>query len=207
MRFRRTALRPALRGAFAVLAAALLAAVPAPARAEAAPGFLGGADLPPAPGASWQADRVTGGLPAKAPFCLEKALPASGRSAWHRTFRTDLDTGAVQIVVTSQDTATARALAAAVEKAAVRCAAEWLGGTPGGSASWRDYGPITVEDGARVIGVHTSVPDSDPSVHLTGVGRDGRDVTIVQWGRMGDLVHAPVAAFEKTTVTAVRKLR
>ena len=41
---------------------------------------------------------------------------------------------------------------------------------------------------------------------LLSVGRDGRTVTVVQWGQMGDFGDAPVAAFKKTTTTAVNKL-
>ena len=54
--------------------------------------------------------------------------------------------------------------------------------------------------------MHTSIPDSEPSVHLFGVGRDGRTVTVVSWAEMGDLGQAPVTAFKKTTKTAVDKL-
>ncbi|MEU6893562.1 hypothetical protein ABZ934_17520 [Streptomyces sp. NPDC046557] len=43
-------------------------------------------------------------------------------------------------------------------------------------------------------------------MHLYGIGRDGATVTVVKWGRMGTLADAPVAAFKKTTATAVNKL-
>ncbi|MET9699695.1 hypothetical protein ABZY31_22610 [Streptomyces sp. NPDC006529] len=54
--------------------------------------------------------------------------------------------------------------------------------------------------------MHTSVPDSEPGVHLYGIGRAGSTVAVVTWGQTGVLADAPVPAFKKTTTTAVRKL-
>ncbi|WP_258028808.1 hypothetical protein, partial [Streptomyces fradiae] len=164
------------------------------------------ADLPPAPGTSWTAGPVTAGMPEWTPFCLEGVLPAKGGATWHRAFNTDLDTWAVQVSVTAPSTGAARRLAAAGERAAAGCAADWLRATPGGTASWADYGRVAAGDGAHVYGVHTSVPDSEPGAHLIGVGRDGRTVTFVQWARMGDLTDAPVTAFKGTTAKAVHRL-
>jgi len=178
------------------------AAEPAQKRA-AVPGFLAPGDLPPHP-SSWSAGKVTAGLPDPEPFCLAGVLPARG--AHHREFRTDLDTDATQVAVTGAGTAAAGKLARALEKRVVRCAADWLRATPGGTASWRDLGAVEAGDGAHVYGVGVSVPDSEPSVHLFGVGRDGRTVTVVRWGEMGDLDQAPVTAFTRTTRTAVGKL-
>ncbi|MFE2524908.1 hypothetical protein ACFXEL_11790 [Streptomyces sp. NPDC059382] len=189
----------------ATAAAALLLATSATATAAAAaPGFLGGTDLPPHPSSPWYAGKVTKGLPEFAPFCLEGVLPASG--SWHRDFGTDYDTGATQISVRTASNAAAAKLATALERKVAACAADWLRTTPGGTASWQDYGKLPVEEGAHVYGVHTSVPDSEPGVHLYGIGRDGVTVTVVKWGRMGDLADAPVPAFKKTTTTAVNKL-
>ncbi|MGW6834409.1 hypothetical protein ACWGCI_13480 [Streptomyces sp. NPDC054949] len=189
----------------ATAAAALLLATSATATAAAAaPGFLGGADLPPHPSSPWYAGKVTKGLPEFAPFCLEGVLPAAG--SWHRDFGTDYDTGATQISVRTASNAAAAKLATALERKAAACAADWLRTTPGGTASWQDYGKLPVEEGAHVYGVHTSVPDSEPGVHLYGIGRDGVTVTVVKWGQMGDLGDAPVPAFKKTTTTAVNKL-
>ncbi|MFD5887621.1 hypothetical protein ACFWHQ_16815 [Streptomyces sp. NPDC060334] len=186
-------------------AAALLLATSATATAAAAaPGFLGGADLPPHPSSPWYAGKVTKGLPEFAPFCLEGVLPAAG--SWHRDFGTDYDTGATQISVRTASNAAAAKLATALERKVAACAADWLRTTPGGTASWQDYGKLPVEEGAHVYGVHTSVPDSEPGVHLYGIGRDGVTVTVVKWGQMGDLGDAPVPAFKKTTTTAVNKL-
>ncbi|MCX5075995.1 hypothetical protein OHA84_10655 [Streptomyces sp. NBC_00513] len=189
----------------ATAAAALLLATSATATAAAAaPGFLGGADLPPHPSSPWYAGKVTKGLPEFAPFCLEGVLPAAG--SWHRDFGTDYDTGATQISVRTASNAAAAKLATALERKVAACAADWLRTTPGGTASWQDYGKLPVEEGAHVYGVHTSVPDSEPGVHLYGIGRDGVTVTVVKWGQMGDLGDAPVPAFKKTTTTAVNKL-
>ncbi|WP_175407426.1 hypothetical protein [Streptomyces sp. TRM64462] len=191
----------------AVATGALLLPLTGAAQAKApsaAPGFLAPADLPPA-STDWHGGPVTKGTPEFPPFCLDKVLPAKG-ATWHRQFGTELETGAVQISVTAPSTTAARRLAAAAGKAAADCAADWLRRTPGGTASWADYGKLAVEEGAHVYGVHTSIPESEPGVHLIGVGRDGRTVTVVQWGQMGDLSDAPVPAFKRTTATAVNKL-
>ncbi|MFI5665817.1 hypothetical protein [Streptomyces sp. NPDC051704] len=174
------------------------------ALALSAPGFLGAADLPPHPSSPWHAGKVTKGLPETAPFCLDGALPAAG--SWHRHFGTDLDTGAVQVSVRASSDAAAARLARGLERQVAACAADWLREHPDGTARSRDYGALPVEEGAHVYGVHTSIPDSEPGVHLFGIGRDGSTVTVVQWGRMGDLGDAPVAAFKRTTTTAVNRL-
>ncbi|MFE5538047.1 hypothetical protein [Streptomyces sp. NPDC056492] len=174
------------------------------ALALAAPGFLGAADLPPLAGSTWHAGKVTKGLPETAPFCLDGVLPAAG--SWHRQFGTDLDTGAVQVSVRSSSDAAAARLARSLERAVAGCAARWLREHPDGTAGSKDYGTLPVEEGAHVYGVHTSIPESEPGVHLFGIGRDGSTVTVVQWGRMGDLSDAPVAAFKRTTTTAVNRL-
>ncbi|MFF3015125.1 hypothetical protein [Streptomyces sp. NPDC057939] len=193
--------------ATAVLAAAaalLLTTSTTATAAAAAPGFLNGTDLPPHPSSPWFAGKVTKGLPENAPFCLEGALPAAG--SWHRTFGTELDTGAAQLSVRTASNAAAAKLVTALERKVAACAADWLRGNPGGTASWQDYGKIAVEEGAHVYGVHASIPESEPGVHLFGIGRDGATVTVVNWGQMGYLTDAPVPAFKKTTTTAVKKL-
>ncbi|GAP52444.1 putative uncharacterized protein [Streptomyces azureus] len=71
----------------------------------------------------------------------------------------------------------------------------------------RDYGYLPVEEGARVSGLHTETSwGGATGVALLCVGRDGRTVTVVERGQMGDFGDAPVAAFKKTTTTAVNKL-
>ncbi|WP_328621780.1 hypothetical protein [Streptomyces sp. NBC_00354] len=169
-----------------------------------APGFLGAADLPPDAGSPWHAGKVTKGLPEAAPFCLDGVLPATG--TWHRRFGNDLDAGAVQISVRASSDSAAARLTRSLERQVAACAADWLREHPDGKAASKDYGTLPVEEGAHVYGVHTSIPESEPGVHLFGIGRDGSTVTVVQWGRMGDLSDAPVAAFKTTTTTAVNRL-
>ncbi|MGW7327968.1 hypothetical protein ACWGIU_05000 [Streptomyces sp. NPDC054840] len=202
--FRRSGTASTLTTALVAAAAALVLTASTPAAAATAPGFLAGTDLPPHPTSPWYAGAVTKGLPESAPFCLEGVLPAAG--SWHRVFGTEYDTGAVQVSVRSASPSAAAGLAGVLERKVAACAADWLRTTPGGTASWQDYGTLPVEEGAHVYGVHTSIPDSEPGVHLYGIGRDGSTVTVVQWGEMGDLSHAPVADFKKTTTRAVNKL-
>ncbi|MBT2450124.1 hypothetical protein J7F03_24215 [Streptomyces sp. ISL-43] len=202
--FRRSTQTTAILAAAAAAAAALVLTASTAAAAATAPGFIGGADLPPHPGSPWFAGKVTKGLPEFAPFCLEGVLPAAG--SWHRAFGTEFDTGAVQVSVRASSAGAAAKLAASLEREVATCAADWLRTTPGGTASWQDYGKLSVEEGAHVYGVHTSIPDSEPGAHLYGIGRDGSTVTVVEWGQMGNLSDAPVPAFKKTTATAVNKL-
>ncbi|MFE7183902.1 hypothetical protein [Streptomyces erythrochromogenes] len=202
--FRRTDTAATLATALVAAAATLVLTTSTSAAAAGAPGFLTGTDLPPHPTSPWYSGEITKGLPETAPFCLDGVLPAAG--SWHRTFGTELDTGAVQVSVRSASPAAAAKLAGTLERKVAACAADWLRTTPGGTASWQDYGTLPVEEGAHVYGVHTSIPESEPGVHLYGIGRDGSTVTVVKWGQMGDLSQAPVAAFKKTTTKAVNKL-
>ncbi|MFJ1564974.1 hypothetical protein ACIOG8_12230 [Streptomyces erythrochromogenes] len=202
--FRRTDTAATLATALVAAAATLVLTTSASAAAAGAPGFLTGTDLPPHPTSPWYSGEITKGLPETAPFCLDGVLPAAG--SWHRTFGTELDTGAVQVSVRSASPSAAAKLVGTLERKVAACAADWLRTTPGGTASWQDYGTLPVEEGAHVYGVHTSIPESEPGVHLYGIGRDGSTVTVVQWGQMGDLSQAPVAAFKKTTTKAVNKL-
>ncbi|MFI2288939.1 hypothetical protein [Streptomyces niveus] len=192
----------ALAGALALSVSGSVQAAPK----ATTPGFLAAKDMPPAAGNFWTAGGITAGAPETDPFCLEKVLPAKG-TTWHRVFGTDLDTGGVQVSVRAASDSAAGKLAASAEASVAACAADWLRATPGGTASWDDYGRLAVEDGARVVGVATSVPDSGADVRLLGIGRDGDTVTIVVWSQLGNLGQAPVAAFKKTTTTAVNKLR
>ncbi|WP_424214327.1 hypothetical protein ACN20G_20900 [Streptomyces sp. BI20] len=193
----------ALLSATAALALGLGTAGAAGA-APTAPGFLVGTDLPPHPSSPWYTGEVTAGAPETTPFCLDGVIPANG--TWHRQFGTEYDTGATQVSVRTGSEAAAKQLATKLRSKVAACAADWLRTTPGGTASWQDYGPLKVEEGAHVYGVHTSIPESEPGVHLFGIGRDGTTVTVVTWGQMGYLTDAPVPAFKKTTTTAVNKL-
>lgn len=197
------------RAAVAVAAAAVLAVTATGTAAAqqttaAPPAFLEPGELPPHPASDWYAGPVTDGLPESPVFCLEDALSARGAS--HREFWTELDTGAVQVTVVTKSEGTARRLAAMAESSIKHCADAWEEQYPGGTAEWRDEGHVDVEDGAHVYGVRTAFPDAGQDVHLFGVGRDGRTVTVVRWGQMGTFEHADPAAFTRTTRTAVAKL-
>ncbi|WP_059008669.1 hypothetical protein [Streptomyces specialis] len=201
----------------AAITAACALAVPAvgAAQASAAPeragarvataAFLSASQLPPHDG-GWVADSPAAGLPETPVFCFGEELPADG--AWHREFRTDLDTGAVQVIVETGDAAEAAELADTLHEAAADCAADWLRENPGSAAAWDDYGTVSVRgtDGARIVGVHTAPPEAGMDVELFGIGRDGTRVTLVDWGQMGDLAHAPVADFRVTMRAALGKL-
>lgn len=177
------------------------------AAAPKAPGFLAAADLPPRPAAPWTADKVTAGVPEETDqdTCL-RALSGQ-QAAWHRDFRTDLDTNARQITVVLPDTRSAQRLASRLTKDFSSCAARIERQDPDTEATGRDYGPLSVEEGAHVYGVHTRTSWGADDVRLLSVGRDGRTVTVVNWAQLGGFEGAPVGAFKKTTVRAVNKLR
>ncbi|MGW3121566.1 hypothetical protein ACWDBW_31185 [Streptomyces sp. NPDC001107] len=176
------------------------------AAAPKAPGFLAAADLPPHPSSSWTAGKVTAGVPEDTDrdTCL-RALPGH-ESAWHRDFRTDLDTGARQITVVLPDIRAAKQLTSLLNKDIKSCAARIEQQEPDTEATGKDYGKLAVEEGAHVYGVHTETSGGATDVRLLSVGRDGRTVTVVDWGQLGDFRGAPVKAFKKTTTTAVNKL-
>lgn len=205
-RFRTVAAGAAAVAAIAGASLATAGQSMAVARAAApAPGFLEPGELPPHTSSEWRAGDVTQGLPDPLPFCLDGgALPADG--GYHRAYTTDLDTGAVQVSVTTGSAAEAAALAAELESSVANCAGDWLSANPGGTASWQDYGKLDAGDGAHLYGTYTALPNSSHNVHLFGVGREGATVTAVQWGQIGTLADAPVQDFRKTTITAVGKL-
>ncbi|MFI5962158.1 hypothetical protein ACIA8J_08335 [Streptomyces asoensis] len=196
-----TALTAAGLALGAVLAAPAGAAVPRP------PGFLSAADLPPYPGSSWTAGRVTPGVPPQtaADPCLGTAL-GDGRGSWYRDFRTDLDAGARQVSVELPGVAAAKGRFSRITRDIASCPARIERADPGTEARLEDYGKLDVEEGARVYGLHTETSWGASDIRLVSVGRDGSTVTVVDWGRLGDFDDAPVKAFEKTTVTAVTKL-
>jgi hypothetical protein len=196
-------------GAFlAVAVTGLAVALAGPATAAAkAPGFLAAADLPPHPTSSWTAGKVGAGVPegTDRDTCL-RALPGHA-SAWHRDFRTDLDTNARQITLVLPDTRSAKRLTSWLDKDIKSCAARIEQQEPGTQATGKDYGKLSVEEGAHVYGVHTETSWGASDVRLLSVGRDGRTVTVVNWAQLGGFEGAPVKAFKKTTVRAVNKLR
>ncbi|MZD06532.1 hypothetical protein GTW43_15710 [Streptomyces sp. SID5785] len=200
--------RATVAGAVAVAAAAA-AALAAPAAAAGAsaaaatPRFLSASELPPHPSSAWTAGPVTAGQPDPLPMCVGDALPST---SVHRAFRTDLDTGALQVTVVERDARHAKAFAALLRKHLDTCARDVAAQDPEVTAEQKYYGRLPVEEGAVVYGVHTQTSWGATDINLFSVGRDGRVVTVVQWGQMGGFADAPVAAFERTTVTAVNKL-
>ncbi|MFS8204627.1 hypothetical protein ACLVWQ_38875 [Streptomyces sp. CWNU-52B] len=178
--------------------------VSGPTTSRGTTGFLSASQLPPHPTSAWTAGRVTPGVPGELVFCLEEALP--GYNSSYRDFRTDLETNAQQLTVVVGSYAKAGALAARLNTAIEDCAAKSERADSEIEATLRDYGTLPVEEGAHVYGVHTSTSWGATDINLYSVGRDGRAVTVVKWGQMGDFSDAPVEAFEQTTVTAVDKL-
>ncbi|MEV7885233.1 hypothetical protein ACWD3I_39975 [Streptomyces sp. NPDC002817] len=190
----------------AVAAGTVLTAPSAGAAPKAAvPKFLSASQLPPHPTSSWTAGPVTEGFPEELGFCVstEGVLDYDYR---HRTFRTDLDTGAVQLTVVTGTAAQAKALAKHYDDLIRTCADRIEKASPDIEAESRDYGKLKVEEGAHVRGLHTETSGGASDIALLSVGRDGKTVTVLQWGQMGDFKSAPVTAFKKTTTTAVNKL-
>ncbi|CAL9278175.1 hypothetical protein SUDANB5_06706 [Streptomyces sp. SudanB5_2050] len=170
-----------------------------------APKFLSASELPPHPTSSWTAGPVTDGFPETLGLCVStEGVPAY--SYRHREFRTDLDTGAVQLTVVTGTAAQAKALAKHYDDLVRTCADRIEEASPDVEAEGRDYGKVRVEEGAHVRGLHTETSWGATDIALLSVGRDGRTVTVVKWGQMGGFEGAPVAAFKKTTRTAVEKL-
>ncbi|MFE1795594.1 hypothetical protein ACFW9L_05450 [Streptomyces sp. NPDC059517] len=205
--------------AFTALAAAALAvgtvlagpagavvntSAPVSVTASGTPRFLSAAQLPPHPSSAWTAGKVTPGVPGELAFCLEDALP--GYDSSYRDFRTDLETNAQQLTIVVGSNAKADALAKRLNKEIKACAAKAEQADPEVEATLKDYGKLPVEEGAHVYGVHTETSWGATDINLYSVGRDGRAVTVVKWGQMGDFSDAPVKAFKKTTTTAVNKL-
>ncbi|MGY5105422.1 hypothetical protein [Streptomyces sp. 900105245] len=182
-------------------------ATPANAAAAKAPGFLKAADLPPHPSSTWTAGKVTAGVPeaVEQDRCLSMAL-GGGSDTWYREFRTDLDTSARQVSVRLSTTAAAKGRFSRLNKDIKSCAARIEKAGPETEVTLRDYGTLPVEEGAHVYGLHTETSWGASDIRLLSVGRDGRTVTVVDWGQLGDFRGAPVKAFKKTTVTAVNKL-
>ena len=191
----------------AALAAGTVLTAPAAGAAPkaAAPKFLSASQLPPHPTSAWTAGPVTEGFPEALGSCVStEGVPSYDYR--HREFRTDLDTGAVQLTVVADTAALAKALAKHYDDLIRTCADRIEKNDPDVEAEGRDYGTLPVEEGARVRGLHTETSWGATDVSLLSVGRDGRTVTVVQWGQMGGFGDAPVGAFKKTTTTAVNKL-
>ncbi|MFJ9656954.1 hypothetical protein ACIRPR_03155 [Streptomyces griseoflavus] len=179
-------------------------AAKATAAKAAPPRFLAASELPPHPSSAWTAGPVGDGFPVELAYCLGEGVPAYDYR--HRVFHTDLDTSAVQVTVVTGSAAKGKALAALLNKEIRSCADRVEASDPEVEAEGRFYGTLPVEEGATVHGLHTEASWGATDIHLLSVGRDGRTVTVVGWGQMGDFDDAPVAAFKKTTKKAVNKL-
>lgn len=195
--------RASLLAGLAPAAALAVAMTATPAAAATDPGFLDASNLPKQTGVDWFAGPVTAGTPDPLPFCYGQSLP--GATSVHRAFWTDLDTSAVQVTIVERDEQRAKDLAALLNKAVRTCASRTQAQDPGTTARYRSLGHLKVEEGVTLHGVRTST-ESSKDVHLFAVGRDGRTVTVVSWGRMGTFADAPVPAFKQTAREAVRKL-
>ncbi|QNP61837.1 hypothetical protein [Streptomyces genisteinicus] len=199
----RTAAALAVSAALTAAAAAPAVALPA-AHSASAPRFLAPGDLPAA-STPWTADPVRKGLPADESFCTAGTTPASGTT--YRDFRTELDTGARQTTTVAATPAKAAQLADRLRQAVETCLDRLVAEYPGLEGEAFHHGPVDVEEGANVYSIDTHDPEvGSTDIALWSVGRDGRTVTVVQWGQLGDLDGAPLAAFKHTTATAVARL-
>ncbi|GGV23924.1 hypothetical protein GCM10010277_03820 [Streptomyces longisporoflavus] len=194
------------RGLCVVGAGAAMAAVVAstgPAAAAGSPRFLSPSELPPHATSEWTAGPVTAGQPDPLPMCVGDALPSI---SVHRAYRTDLDTGALQVTVVERSEQRAKDFAALLRKDLDGCAKKLMEQDPEITAQQKYYGKLNVEEGAHVYGVHTEATWGASDINMFSVGRDGTTVTLVQWGQMGTFADAQVADFKTTTVKAVNKL-
>ncbi len=189
--------------AAAVLAASGVAAGTVSASAADTPRFLAPSELPPHASSDWYAGPVTPGQPDPLPMCVGEALPST---SVHRTYRTDLDTGALQVTVVERDERRAKEFAALLRKKLDGCAEDVMKEYPDITAKQKYYGKVNAEEGAHVYGVHTVASWGASDINMFSVGRDGRTVTLVQWGQMGNFANAQVADFKATTAKAVNKL-
>ncbi|MFH8796478.1 hypothetical protein [Streptomyces sp. NPDC017941] len=180
-----------------------LGAVPAAAAATGTPRFLAPSELPPHASSAWSAGPVTPGQPDPLPMCGGAALPST---SVHRAYRTDLDTGALQVTVVERSAQRAKDFAELLRKDLATCAEKVMQQYPDVTAAQKYYGKVDAEEGAHVYGVHTEASWGASDINLYSVGRDGNTVTLVHWGQMGGFADAQVADFKKTTATAVNKL-
>ncbi|WP_069170996.1 hypothetical protein [Streptomyces griseus] len=188
----------------AAVGVALASSVPASA-APVAPKFLSASQWP-ASLSPWSADPVRQGLPDSGSACTAGTTPAASSS--YRDFRTELDTGARQTTTVASTTAEAKRLAAALRAAVEGCLERLRAEQPGLEGETRSHGTVDVEEGAHVYSIDTSYPEvGSTDIALYAVGRDGRTVTVLEWGQLGDLDGAPLQGFKRTTGVAVAKLR
>ncbi|MFD3797840.1 hypothetical protein [Streptomyces californicus] len=197
----RTALAAA---AAAALGLAALATAPA-AQAAAQPAFLAASQMPPS-STPWTATQVFTGVPENGGvLCAPYKIPA--QNTRYREFSTELDTNGVQVTTVARTEADAVKLVDTLREALAGCGPLLEQQNPGLQAVSASHGKLAVEEGAWVYSLDTADPQIGISdIHLFSVGRDGRTVTLVRWGQMGDLHEAPLTAFRTTTKTAVNKL-
>jgi hypothetical protein len=170
--------------------------------APAAPAFLSASQLPAA-STPWHAEPVQKGAPAD--FCTEGVAPTS--NSRYREYQTELDTGAWQTITVAGSESRAKALTAKLRTSVESCFDRLQEQYPSLMGEAFHHGRINVEEGANVYSIDTSDPEIGSSdVALYSIGRDGRAVTVVRWGQLGDLEQASVDGFRKTTRTAVAKL-
>jgi hypothetical protein len=197
-----------LRTALATAAAAALglaALATAPAQAAAQPAFLAASQMPPS-SPPWTATQVFTGVPENGGvLCAPYKIPA--QNTRYREFSTELDTNGVQVTTVARTEADAVKLVDTLRGALAGCGPLLEQQNPGLQAVSASHGKLAVEEGAWVYSLDTADPQIGISdIHLFSVGRDGRTVTLVRWGQMGDLEDAPLTAFRTTTKTAVNKL-
>lgn len=197
-----------LRTALATAAAAALglaALATAPAQAAAKPAFLAASQMPPS-STPWTATQVFTGVPENGGvLCAPYKIPA--QNTRYREFSTELDTNGVQVTTVAPTETDAVKLVDTLRGALAGCGPLLEQQNPGLQAVSASHGKLAVEEGAWVYSLDTADPQIGISdIHLFSVGRDGRTVTLVRWGQMGDLEDAPLTAFRTTTKTAVNKL-
>lgn len=194
------------RGLCALGAAVAVAGVVAgtsPAAAAGSPRFLAPSELPPHASSAWTAGPVTAGQPDPLPMCVGEALPSI---SVHRAYRTEYDTGALQVTVVERSEQRAKDFAALLRKNLQGCSDKVMKENPDVTATQKYYGKLNIEEGAHVYGVHTEATTGSSDINMFSVGRDGNTVTVVHWGQMGNFAHAQVGDFKTTTIKAVAKL-
>ncbi|MEU3290600.1 hypothetical protein [Streptomyces longwoodensis] len=197
-------LRTAL-GTAAAVALGLAALATAPAQAAAQPAFLAASQMPPS-STPWTVTQVFTGVPENGGvLCAPYKIPA--QNTRYREFSTELDTNGIQVTTVARTEADAVKLVDTLRGALAGCGPLLEQQNPGLQAVSASDGKLAVEEGAWVYSLDTADPQIGISdIHLFSVGRDGRTVTLVRWGQMGDLEDAPLTAFRTTTKTAVNKL-
>ncbi|MFI1830389.1 hypothetical protein ACH41E_28710 [Streptomyces sp. NPDC020412] len=172
------------------------------ATAAPAPKFLAAAELPPAL-TPWTAGPVAPGLPAD--FCTGATAPRA--SSKHRLYSTELDANARQTVTVAASEAKAKVLVIRLRAAVESCFDRMKQENPNVDGEALYHGKLPVEEGAHVYSIDSFDPvGGSNDVALYSVGRDGRTVTVVAWGQLGDLEDAALNGFQQTARTSVTKL-